>query len=197
MLSQVRDFTFSPDDGRIDSIKYDRFGLPALSDNLVSVSALPVWEVLRVESTRLLIRSNPQYSKETDGLLDRATRALLPVSCSCHQKAPRNASPHWRLPVCLLVSLMALTQLVPRLRRREQNRWTPNVKNGSGYMVKPIVLIMARLSRKAGHDAPDRSCGLTYCVLCVLADGAHATLLRAQRHFSYRRAKIGSQSGRS
>jgi len=74
---QVRDFTFSPDDGRIDSIKFDRFGLPAVSDTLVSVCGLPVWEVLRVELTRLLIRSSPQISKETDGLLDRATRALF------------------------------------------------------------------------------------------------------------------------
>ena len=76
---QVRDFTFSPDDGRIDSIKFDRFGLPAVSDTLVSVCGLPVWEVLRVELTRLLIRSSPQISKETDGILDRATRALFDI----------------------------------------------------------------------------------------------------------------------
>ena len=76
---QVRDFTFSPDDGRIDSIKFDRFGVPALSDTLVSVCGLPVWEVLRVELTRLLVRSSPQISKETDGLLDRATKALFDI----------------------------------------------------------------------------------------------------------------------
>ena len=50
-----------------------------MSDTLVSVCGLPVWEVLRVELTRLLIRSSPQISKETDGLLDRATRALFDI----------------------------------------------------------------------------------------------------------------------
>jgi hypothetical protein len=76
-VSQVKDFTFSPDDGRIDSIKFDRYGLPAVPDSLFSVYGLSVWDVLRVDSSRLLVRSSLQISKETDGLLDRATEALF------------------------------------------------------------------------------------------------------------------------
>lgn len=74
---QVREFTFSPDSGRIDSIKFDRFGLPALSDSVVSVFGLPAQDVLRVEFTRVLVRRSPRIVKETEGILDKATEALF------------------------------------------------------------------------------------------------------------------------
>ena len=79
LLAQVRDYTFSPDSGQISVVKFDRFGLPALSESVVSVFALPAQDVLRVEFTRVLVRSSPQISKETDGLLDRATEALFNI----------------------------------------------------------------------------------------------------------------------
>lgn len=86
---QVREFSFSPDSGRIQRIQFDRFGLPALSDSVVSVFGLPAEDVVRVEFARLLVRRSPRVVKETEGILDKATEALFaikvrPMSYSSH-----------------------------------------------------------------------------------------------------------------
>lgn len=82
---QVREYTFSPNSGQIDSIKFDRFGMPALSASVVSVFAVPVGDVVRVEFARVLVRRSPRVVKETDGILDRATEALFDLKvCMFH-----------------------------------------------------------------------------------------------------------------
>lgn len=49
---QVRDFSFSPDTGLLDSIKYDRFGRPLVPPTIVSVFSVPVSDVMRVSFSR-------------------------------------------------------------------------------------------------------------------------------------------------
>ena len=77
ILAQIREFTFSPNSGQIDSIKFDRFGLPALSSSVVSVSALAVQDVVRVEFARVLVRKSARTVRESDGIFEKATEALF------------------------------------------------------------------------------------------------------------------------
>ena len=140
-MTQVKDFTFSPDDGRIDSIKFDRYGLPAVPDSLFSVCGLSVWDVMRVETSRLVVQSSVQISKETDGLLDRATEALFNLQV-------RNYTPVWIADTVNHVTLTAsearvLAFLLCRAlnMQRTINR---SCRIGSGNTGPRTVPIMAR-----------------------------------------------------
>lgn len=76
-LRQVRDFSFSPDTGQLDAIKYDRFGQPSIPSSVVSVFSVPVGDVLRLSFSSVTLSAQHRPIKESDGILDRATEALL------------------------------------------------------------------------------------------------------------------------
>ena len=61
--SQVRDFSFNPDTGVLDNIKYDRFGRPLVPDSVVSVFSVSVADVTRVDFYRH--GPCPSYSNNT------------------------------------------------------------------------------------------------------------------------------------
>lgn len=77
LLGKVRDFSFSPDTGLLDSIKYDRFGRPLVPPTIVSVFSVPVSDVMRVSFSRVTLANQHQAIRESDGLLDQATAALF------------------------------------------------------------------------------------------------------------------------
>ena len=145
-MLQVRDFTFSPDDGRIDSIKFDRYGVPAVPDSLFSVYGLSVWDVLRVDSSRLLVRSSLQISKETDGLLDRATEALfalrVPLQHLEQFEFPDKAWDESRDDAML--DDKAFSRLPLRRALMIRRTISCNTRSGTGCTVPHIVHSMAR-----------------------------------------------------
>lgn len=53
---QVRDFTFSPDTGRITHLSYDTFGLPTIPEALLNVYEVDAEAVLEVRSGLVVLK---------------------------------------------------------------------------------------------------------------------------------------------
>ena len=43
MAAQVRDYSFSPDSGRVDALRYDALGLPAIPEAVLTVLEVSHW----------------------------------------------------------------------------------------------------------------------------------------------------------
>lgn len=54
--AQVRDFTFSPDSGRITHLSYDTFGLPTIPETLLNVYEVDAEAVLEVRSGLVVLK---------------------------------------------------------------------------------------------------------------------------------------------
>mmetsp|Transcript_24177 Transcript_24177/g.33268 ORF Transcript_24177/g.33268 Transcript_24177/m.33268 type:complete len:586 (-) Transcript_24177:13-1770(-) len=79
-LGRVRDFTFSPEDGRVARLIFDAFGVPLLPDSVVSCYALGVDEVLSVGPSRILVREGAEANVRqlSSSLLQRLALAEPP-----------------------------------------------------------------------------------------------------------------------
>jgi hypothetical protein len=98
---QIRDFAFSPEDGRIVSIKWDALGNPATPQALISMSSCHVNEVVAVDLVRVVLRRNPRIVRESDGLLDGAVQLLAQIPVG-NWGSVRFASNAIIMPCCIL-----------------------------------------------------------------------------------------------
>jgi len=71
---QVRDFSFSPDTGRIDALRYDALGLPAIPEAMLTVLEVGAGAVARAERGRITLRPGAELraARVSEGLLGLA-----------------------------------------------------------------------------------------------------------------------------
>jgi hypothetical protein len=83
--TQVRNFTFSPDTGRITRLNYDTFGLPSIPEALLNVYEVEIEAVLEVRSGLVVLKRG-------------AERAVILVSSGLLGYALDRAkvSKHWK-----------------------------------------------------------------------------------------------------
>ena len=83
--AQVRDFDFSPDDGRIARLVIDALGIPALPVRLLGCSAVRIQLVQNITWNCItLARGSEAYvDKLTTGLFDDAVNILRVSHVSC------------------------------------------------------------------------------------------------------------------
>lgn len=92
---QVRDFSFSPDDGRLGTISWDQLGLPAVSDQLVSVFSCPASEVVSVDLAKVVVYADVDARQTSWGVLDKLIGGLQAINkVGGHGAAPGQRS--WR-----------------------------------------------------------------------------------------------------
>ncbi len=74
MMSQVRDYSFSPDSGRVDALRYDALGLPAIPEAVLTVQEVGAEDVARCERGRLTLRPGAELraARVSEGLLGLA-----------------------------------------------------------------------------------------------------------------------------
>lgn len=73
-MSQVRDYSFSPDSGRVDALRYDALGLPAIPEAVLTVQEVGAEAVARCERGRLTLRPGAELraGRVSEGLLGLA-----------------------------------------------------------------------------------------------------------------------------
>lgn len=92
---QVRDFTFSPDSGRITHLSYDTFGVPTIPEALLNVYEVEAEAVLEVRSGLVVLKRGAERAVVlvSTGLLgyalDKAKVSTAFVTMSC-TTTPRN-----------------------------------------------------------------------------------------------------------
>ncbi len=70
----MRDFSFSPDTGRIDALRYDALGLPAIPEAVLTVLEVGAGAVARAERGRITLRPGAELraARVSEGLLGLA-----------------------------------------------------------------------------------------------------------------------------
>mmetsp|Transcript_12022 Transcript_12022/g.33801 ORF Transcript_12022/g.33801 Transcript_12022/m.33801 type:complete len:599 (+) Transcript_12022:581-2377(+) len=70
MLGKVRDFMFSPDNGRLSELVFDMFGSPSVPPSAVSTFSIGVDQVIRVEPSQITVVDGYQAQQLSRGFLD-------------------------------------------------------------------------------------------------------------------------------
>jgi hypothetical protein len=75
---QVRDYTFSPDTGQIDTIRYDSLGQPLVPESLMTVWEVSVEQVQSVYPQYLVLRPGAQQRAVliSDGFIGQLYRGV-------------------------------------------------------------------------------------------------------------------------
>ncbi|KAK9818310.1 hypothetical protein WJX72_010396 [[Myrmecia] bisecta] len=81
VLGKVRDYSFNPDNGRIDALKYDAWGIPSISEYLVTVWRVELRDVYNIVPGRIVLQRGADNLPVMvgDGMIDAAFNALAGV----------------------------------------------------------------------------------------------------------------------
>ena len=113
LLIQVRSYTFSPDSGKIDCIRYDALGWPAIPERLVGVWEVGVECIQEIDGLAritLLPGAEVELNRISDGPLELAFVALQVRAPHCFDPVSRVSHP--RTYRCQWLPVGAVTEIL-------------------------------------------------------------------------------------